>query len=268
MPESTRNFSCNNATNQMKSIQINKEANMKTIQFLRASILLIGILLSACAPSANSSAPVHVGGGKVQPDVIFTGAIESMTGDQWVVNGQTLKVDQSVLRDGPFVVGDTVKVEAAVADDGSVTAQRVETPSAADLVEMSTSTPEPSATSMPDGSTAPGFDANGNEAFGAVDSITDSSITLNGQTFNFASGVEIKGQIVAGATVKLHFTTNADGTLSVREIEIADPTQIGDDNADHDLNDDNGNDATSIDDHGGTSNTSDDGSNHDTNDDH
>jgi len=242
---------------------------MKTIQFLRAAILLIGILLSACAPSANPLAPAGVGGGRALPDVIFTGAIESMTGDQWVVNGQPLKVDQSVLRDGPFVVGDTVKVEAAVADDGSVTAQRIETPSAADLVEMSTSTPEPSATAIPGGSLPQGpvFDANGTEALGSVDSVTDTSITLNGQTFNFATGVEIKGQIVAGAMVKLHFTTNADGTLSVREIEIADPTQIGDDNANHDINDDNGIDATSTDDHGGTSNTSDDGSNHDTNDD-
>ncbi len=248
---------------------------MKTVQFLRGAILLIGILLSACAPSANSLAPAGVGGGKSLPDVIFTGAIESMNGDQWVVNGQTVKVDQSVLRDGPFVVGDTVKVEAAVADDGSVTAQRIETSSAADLVEISTSTPEPSSTTMPGGSipSGPVFDANGNEAFGTVNSVTDTSITLNGQTFNFAKGVEIKGEIVAGATVKLHFTTNADGTLSVREIEIADPTQIGDnngldDNSNHDLNDDNGNDATSTDDHGGTSNTSDDSSNHDTNDDH
>lgn len=243
---------------------------MKTIQFLRAAILLIGILLSACAPSAKSLAPAGVGGGKALPHVIFTGAIENMNGDQWVVNGQTLKVDQFVLQDGPFVVGDTVKVEAAVADDGSVTAQRIETLSATDLVEMSASTPEPPSTSMPSGSIPQGpvFDANGNEAFGTVDSITATSITLNGQAFNFAAGVEIKGQIIAGAMVKLHFTTNADGTLSVQEIEIADPTQIGADNANHDINDDNGIDATSTDDHSGTSNTSDDGSNHDTNDDH
>ncbi len=156
-------------------------------------------------------------------------------------------------------------MEAAVAGDGSVTAQRIETPSAADFVEMSASTPQHPSTSITGRSIPQGpvFDAHGNDAFGTVDSITDISITLNGQAFNFATGVEIKGQIVAGAIVKLHFTTNADGTLSVREIEIADPTQIGDDNgmvenSNHDINDD----------HGGSSNTRDDGSNHDTNDDH
>ena len=36
-------------------------------------------------------------------------------------------------------MGDTVKVEASVSRDGSVTAQRVETPSAADVVEAATS---------------------------------------------------------------------------------------------------------------------------------
>ncbi len=241
---------------------------MKTIQFFRAALILVGIMLSACAPSVISSAP-NVSSGKPVSEVIFTGVIESMNGTQWVINGQKIDVDSSVLRDGPFVVGDTVKVEASVASDGSVTAQRVETPSAADLVETSTSTPDgteapteaPGTSSTP----APGstsqplvFDNNGTEAFGTVDSITGTSITLNGQTFNFASGVEIKGDIVAGAVVKLHFTVNADGSLAVREVEIADSAQIGDDNGtddgpNHDANDD----------HGGN----DDGSGHDSNDD-
>ena len=247
---------------------------MKTINALRSILILVGIMLSACAPSTNSAAPANVGSGKTLSEVIFTGVIESMNGDQWVINGQTINVDSSVLRDGPFVVGDTVKVEASVAPDGSVTAQRVETPSAADLVETSTSTPDgaaaptevagTSSTPVPGGTSQPlVFDNNGNEAFGTVDSITDTSVTLNGQTFTFASGVEIKGNIVAGAVVKLHFTVNADGSLTVSEVAIADPTQIGDDNAtddgpNHDANDD----------HGGNDGSNDDGSGHDSNDDH
>src|ERR1041384_3262679 len=50
-------------------------------------------------------------------------------------------------------------------------------------------------------------------------------------------GAEIKGTITAGAIVKLHFITNADGSLSVREVEIADPAELEDDH----LNDDNSN---------------------------
>lgn len=242
---------------------------MKAINFLRAIIVLFGILLSACAP-----APVHIGGGKVQPDVIFTGAIESMNGNQWVVNGQTITVDPSVLRDGPFSVGDTVKVEASLAADGSVTAKRVEIPSAADSVGTSTSAPQDStsiadavSTSAP--TQAPKFDDKNSEAVGTVDAITGTSITIAGQTYTFAPGTEIKGNIAAGATVKLHFITNADGTLSVTEVEIADATKTEDNQSDStNVSDDHSNTSASPDDHGGASSTSDDGSNHDSNDDH
>jgi hypothetical protein len=222
----------------------------------------VGILLSACAPAGNSAAPVDVGGGKFQPEVIFTGAIESMNGNQWVVNGQTITVDESVMRDGPFSVGDTVKVEAKVTADGSITAQRVETPSAKDAVEMSTSAPDNVSTPAP--TQAPKYDDKGNEAAGTVDAITDTSITIGGQTYSFAPGAEIKGTITAGASVKLHFTTNADGTLSVTEFEIADPAKI----EDHHSSDDHNGTSTFPDDHGGSGNTSDDGSNHNANDDH
>jgi hypothetical protein len=173
-------------------------------------------------------------------------------------------------------VGDTIKVEASVAADGSITAKRVETPSAKDIVEMSTSAPEDSLstpeavpTSAP--TQAPAFDDKGNEAVGTVDAITDTSITIGGQTYSFVPGAEIKGTITAGASVKLHFTTNADGTLSVTEVEIADPTKIEDNHANDDNSSnvsDDGSKHDVNDDHGGTSNTSDDGSNHDANDDH
>lgn len=235
---------------------------MKAINFLRAAIILIGILLSACAPAANSHSVVKESAGKRLAEVTFTGVIQEITGDQWTINGQTIKVDSSALQDGPFTIGDTVKVEAAVAQDGSVTAQRIETPSVRDSVETATSTLDVSSSATePPSTQVPAFDNNDNEVFGTVDAITDTSVTVGGQIYTFASGVEIKVDIVAGASVKLHFIVNPDGTLSVREIEIADQTQVGDNNsiddgASHDINDD----------HGGNAN--DDGINHDVNDDH
>lgn len=238
---------------------------MKAIKYLRAAIVLTGILLSACAPAANSTAPTNGGGGKGLADVMVSGVIESINGDQWVVNGQTIQVDSSVLRDGSFTVGDRVKVEASMSDDGTVIAQRVETSSAADSVETATSAPDDSSSSSNASATpqAPILDDKGNEALGTVEIMTDTSITMDGQTYTFAPGVEIKGDIVAGSTVKLHFTVNADGTSSVTEIELADATQVNDDksidySSTHDVNDD----------HGGTTTSSDDGTNHDSNDDH
>jgi hypothetical protein len=236
---------------------------MKTIKFLRAAIVLIGILLSACAPAANSVAPAN-GGGKGLADVMFSGVIESMNGDQWVVSGQTIKVDPSLLRDGPFAVGDTVKVEASRSDDGTVIAQRVETPAAAVATEAATSAPDDSTSSANNSATAqaPVFDNHGNEAVGTVDSMTDRSVTVGGQTYTFAPGAEIKGDVVTGSSVKLHFTANADGSLSVTEIELVPTTQVSDtkstdDGSIYDVNDD----------HGGTTTSSDDGANHDTNND-
>jgi hypothetical protein len=238
---------------------------MKAIQFLRAAIVLIGILLSACAPVANSVVPANVGGGKDLSDVVVSGVIESMTGNQWVISGQTVQVDSTVLRDGLFAIGDIVKVEASVADDGSVTAQRVETSSAVAAVASATSAPENSLSPF-DGS-APlqvtAFDNSGNEAFGTVDAITDTSVTVGGQTYTLSSGFEMKGDIVTGSAVKLHLTLNSDGTFSVSEIELVSPTQVNEDNgtddpATHDVNDD----------HGGATSSTDDGANHDTNDNH
>lgn len=237
---------------------------MKTIKFLRAFIVLLGLVLGACAPAALPSAqPANVGGGKAVSEVIFTGIIESMDGNQWVIDGQTVTVDSSVLKDGPFAVGDTVKVEAAVAEDGSVTAQRVETPSAADLAGDSPA-PTEAPTSAPSDGTVQSlvFDDSGNEAFGTLETLTDTSITVGGQTFTLAAGAEINGQLEPGAFVKLHFATNADGTLSVTEVEIADPSQVDDNSNDDNSNDINGND-NSNDDNGNDDNGNDDNSNDD-----
>jgi hypothetical protein len=238
---------------------------MKAMKFFRVMLALVGILLSACSTQSNS------GAGKAVPEVVFTGVIESMNGDQWMVDGQTISVDSSILRDGPFGVGDTIKVEASVAPDGSITVQRVESPLDGNPGEMNQghgNAQDPAPTPAPGTGPQPlVFDDDGKEASGTVDSITDTSITVGGQTFNFADGVEIKGDITAGSVVKLHFTLNADGTLSVTEIEFADPAQINDDDANEDVS---GQDEMEDvnDDHGNDNDASDDGSNHDANDDH
>lgn len=98
----------------------------KQIRFLFVAAALIAILINACgAVPAGSS----VGSDKPLASLVeFTGVIEAIDGNQWTINGQTITVDPSVLRDGPFAVGDTVKVEAEVQADGSVVVTRVEAP--------------------------------------------------------------------------------------------------------------------------------------------
>ena len=232
---------------------------MKAFKLIRAMIILGGIFLSACAGApANSPAPSTASPGGDKPlftEVEFTGVIEGMQGDQWVIDGQTVQVASSAIQDGPFVIGDSVKVEALVAADGSVTARRVESPSAADLAGTATSIPEAASTELP-----VVFDDSGTEAVGKVEALTDTSITLGGQTYPFAPGAEIKGVIAVGTIVKLHFVANADGTLSVREVEITDPTQINGNS-----NDDNSNNVNTNDDNSNNANTNDDNSNNNAN---
>jgi hypothetical protein len=244
---------------------------MKAFKFLRIVLLLGGILLSACTAAPANQNTTSAGSDKPLTEVVFTGMIESMNGNQWVVNGQTITVDSSTMQDGSFLVGDTIKVQARVAADGTVTAKSVESPSAADLAESATSTPGPAVTE-----TSIVFDNNSNEAIGAVEAITDTSITIGGLTYTFSPGAELKGTIVVGTLVKLHFVTNADGTLSVSQVEVANPAEAGNNNGTDDnsngtnVNDNSSNDNsddTNVNDNSSDDNSSDDNSNVNSNDD-
>jgi hypothetical protein len=103
----------------------------KVTRYALIVFVLASMLLGACA-----AAPV-TGASKVESaSVAFTGTIDGISGSQWIVNGQSITVEPSVIRDGPFSVGDLVKVEVDVNQDGSITVTRVETPSSADLSDL------------------------------------------------------------------------------------------------------------------------------------
>jgi len=102
----------------------------KRASFVVFVSVTITLLLNACGASATP----NTGAGKVEAiPVAFTGVVESMAGDQWVINGKTVTVDPSVVRDGPFKTDDRVKVEGVVNSDGSFSVSRVETPTSEDL---------------------------------------------------------------------------------------------------------------------------------------
>jgi hypothetical protein len=106
---------------------------MKKSRFLLFVLTMTAVLLSACGAAA---ATPSVGGAAPKVDAVpvaFIGVIDSITGDQWVINGNTVTIVPDVVRDGPFNVGDQVKVEGAVNPDGSFGVSRVEPPTATDL---------------------------------------------------------------------------------------------------------------------------------------
>lgn len=249
--------------------------------------LIAAYLLAACGgtlPQATTSGK----GPKVEANVVaFTGVVEAINGTQWTVGGQTLTLDPQISLDPDIAVGDQVRVEANVSADGAVVALKVESSAADDAVSTPSvdanvsSTPDPVGTPSPDVSSTPEVSstldsfsnqpiagAAQNEIFGAVEAITSDTITIGGVTYNLASFTEIKDILAVGDQVKVHMIVNADGTITVREIEKSAATAVNDNSSNSNGSDDGPNHHVNDDNSNGSGNGSDDGPNHDSNDDH
>lgn len=244
----------------------------KSFRFNVVSIALIGAyILSACGGTLPQSASNENGAPKVlASEIVFTGIVEQISGNQWVVSGQTITVDPAARMDAGIAVGDIVKVEGTVSADGSVVALTIETSAGTDdnsntgnaNDDNSNGTAANSNDDNSNGASGNSNDDNSNtaggtdnEVFGLVEAMTADSITVGGVTYQLASFTEFKDAIAVGDQVKIHVLVNADGTFSIREIEKSDDLS-GNDNSngansnDDNSNDDNSNDDNSNDDNG------------------
>ena len=224
--------------------------------FKTLSLLLsAAYFVSACGGTPPQSTILEKAP-EVQANVVaFTGIIEAMNDNQWTVSGQQVTVDPQTSLNSNIKVGDRVKVDANVSADGAVVALKVESSANDDIIPSSaddSNTPDPLGKSMPDTSAAPDVSSalnpsatqvagnNENEVFGTVEVVGADTITVNGVTYILANFTEFKEAIAVGDQVKLHVILNADGTLTIREIEKAvDP---GDDNGNSNDSNDNTND--------------------------
>jgi antitoxin component of MazEF toxin-antitoxin module len=103
----------------------------KLSKILIPILVLTTLMISACTGSAVSKGTS--GGSKVEAALVkFTGVIEAMDGNEWMVGGQAVTVDPSMLRDVSFNIGDTIKLEAEVQADGSLVVTRLESSAADD----------------------------------------------------------------------------------------------------------------------------------------
>jgi len=240
--------------------------------------MLGAYLLSACSGGAPvPSVADDSQSGQLQ-EIVFTGTVESIGDGQWLVSGQQVSVDAATSVDANVQVGDIVRVEASVSPDGSVAALKIET-SGADDGNTNSDTGNSNDANANDDNTNTGDD-NGNdnsnsnnnapagpeqEVLGAVEAITTDSITIDGVTYSLADFTEFKGVVVVGDQVKVHVIVNADGSLTIREIEKVGGTGIGDDNGNSNDNGDDNSNGNSNDDN--NDNGDDDNSNHNSNDD-
>jgi len=109
---------------------------MNKTRFLTFVLIIGTLVLSACGAAAPTATPAPVSATQnveAMP-VSFVGIVDSMAGDQWIISGTTVTVDESIVRDGPFKVGDTIKVEGFVSPNGSFQVSRVGTPTPQDAL--------------------------------------------------------------------------------------------------------------------------------------
>lgn len=214
----------------------------QNLRFTVFAVLTLSVLiLNACgstAPAANLPA----GGSDKSPSaaVEFTGKIEAMDGNQWIVNGQPLVVDAQALGGAPaFKVGDTVHVKGTVAQDETITVSGLQSPDAqsaqggapvaadgkapvaqpaqglAPVAAGGATSADPSATPEPTASPAP---SGQQELVGVVDAINGSEITIDGVTYTLGNGVTLPANLAVGDTVKIHFT-DVGGVLTITDIQ-------------------------------------------------
>ena len=229
---------------------------MKQIRFLTFVLTIATLILSACGATATPAAE-SVGQKVEAMPVAFVGIVDSMAGDQWVISGTTVTVDESIVRDGPFNVGDRIKVEGFANPDGSFTVSRVEAP-----------TPQEVATLPPvsvDNSNEAISNANTNDA--NVNDDNSSGINSNDDNSNSANSNDANVNDDHGTDVN----TNDDNSNSANlnddhggngnSSDDSSTANTNDDNGGSNTNDDKGGNGNSNDDKGGGSNSNDDNGN-------
>ena len=228
------------------------------MKILKQYELLSLTLILAYALSACSSVPAGAGGQTPQNDqsqeVVFTGTVEGIGAGQWTVSGHAISLTSTTSVDANIQVRDNVKVEAVVDQGGVVTAVRIESAVANQATNTNSNDDNTNTANPNDGqdgnSNADNSNANANssdndapvgaeqEVFGMVQAITTDSINIDGVMYQIASFTEFKDMVADGDLVKVHVILNADGTLTIREIEKSDG--IGDDdNSNSNGSDDN-----------------------------
>lgn len=231
----------------------------KSMRFTLLTItVLASYVLSACggaapAVSKPSSNPSAMDAPKVLAvEVAFSGTVESMNGNQWVVDGKTVTVDPQTVAD-VVQVGDLVKVQGKVNQDGTVASTRVQNALAPSAGAPAAAVAGSNPGSYPDPTQTPPPSTSGEgEIFGVIEAMTDTTVTIGGVVYQLTNFSEVKGLLEVGVEVKIHYVTNPDGTLTIREIELR-SSGGGDDNANGNSNaneNGNGNDNTNVNDNG------------------
>jgi hypothetical protein len=190
----------------------------KNLMFVLATLVLAAFGLAACAPGslpAGAQALPAVQNVAIQSAIAegeFTGLVSAIAPNQWTIADNPVLVNEQTVIDGTIVVGDTARVHTQVDSNGAIVASKIET--------VKTSGSDDAQATL---EATPG--ANAQELVGVVEAITANAWTISGQVIGITAQTEIKDNIIVGDMVKVHVFTAADGSLTAREIELANGMQ-------------------------------------------
>ena len=182
----------------------------RRLMWIATAVMALATLgLTACAGSLPLSESFSVIDAEAS-ELEFTAPVDGMGPEAWSIGGLAVTVGAETEIVGEPQVGDLVRVHAQLAL-GGLTAREIEVVSPA---AQDGGLPTP----------LPGDDEI--EFFGPVVSIGDTAWTVGDQTVAVTSETEIKDAVVVGDMVKVHASTNADLSLTAREIELAKPEDL------------------------------------------
>lgn len=127
-------------------------------------------------------------------DFHFSGVIESMGADIWIIGGKSFKLNDATILDNGLAVGVQAEVEFIILSDGSLLATSIETKAPDDIAEDFSLT-------------------------GVIESISANQLVLGGKTFKIDGNTMLDNGLATGVLARVEFVEQADGSFLALEVE-------------------------------------------------
>ncbi len=120
----------------------------------------------------------------------FSGVIQSISDEEWVIGGRTFRIDETTMLDQGLAVGVMVEVESFSLPDGSLIAREIETREGSDF-----------------------------QFSGEIQSMSEGVWVIGSSSFTVNDATTLDEGLAIGVEVRVEFITLADGTMLATEIE-------------------------------------------------
>lgn len=185
---------------------------MKPVYKFFVPLFVLALLAISIVGNVFAKNSSDVGGGSREIEAV--GVVEAIAPDFWTIEGRVYQITPATEIKGMIQTGTRVKVHAYPGVNGALTAREIEPAASAAFTDDRRDNTN---TNRTDDRRKAGE----MEIFGVVESITDTAWTIDGRLYLVTAATEIEGLIQPGARVKVHLVQNADGTLTIREVELA-----------------------------------------------